>query len=132
MKTFTQVCEEVLESYERINRSESGNIFVRETNAKDLLDAAIRAYEAECAKPAQTFADDANPILAEQLWDVYAKAVGGKTFDGKPLPNFDKLGTQKTGWFQVADAVNAKLGFKLSKSETAPISAKPKPEPVED
>ncbi len=96
------------------------------------FETAVKAGEVAMLSLLKSQRDKVTPLLAEQLWDIYAKAVGGKTFDGKPLPKFSKLGTQQTGWFEVANAVNAKLGFKLSKSETAPISAKPKPEPVED
>jgi hypothetical protein len=38
-------------------------------------------------------------------WEVYAKTVGGKTFDGKPLPTWNELGElQKKGWQAAADA----------------------------
>ncbi len=49
-------------------------------------------------------------LTAEQLWDIYAEAVGGKTFDGKPLPKFDELGKQQVGWLAIADAIVAVAG----------------------
>jgi len=48
-------------------------------------------------------------ITGEQCWDIYAEAVGGKTFDGKPLPKFQDLGTQKKGWLAVAEDCNRKI-----------------------
>jgi hypothetical protein len=39
---------------------------------------------------------------AKNCWNVYAKAVGGKTFNGKPLPKFKDLKQQKIGWIAVA------------------------------
>jgi len=42
----------------------------------------------------------------KQLYDVYVKAVGGKTFDDKPLPTFDKLGTQQKGWIEISTLVS--------------------------
>lgn len=42
---------------------------------------------------------------AQTLWEVYAKALDGKTFDGKPLPKFQDLGSQKKGWKAVADFI---------------------------
>jgi len=42
---------------------------------------------------------------AKAAWKAYAVAVGGKTFDGKPLPTWDELGErQKKGWIAAADA----------------------------
>ena len=39
-------------------------------------------------------------------WEAYAKAVGGKTFDDKPLPTWEELGDrQKDGWRAAAEAV---------------------------
>ena len=38
-------------------------------------------------------------------WEAYAKAVGGKTFDGKPLPEWKSLGPlQQDGWRAAAEA----------------------------
>lgn len=43
---------------------------------------------------------------AQKAWAAYAAAVGGKTFDGKPLPTWDQLGElQKAGWVAAAAAV---------------------------
>lgn len=40
---------------------------------------------------------------AKIAWEAYAKAVGGKTFDDKPLPTWDELGErQKEGWKQAS------------------------------
>ncbi len=49
-------------------------------------------------------------LTAEQLWDIYAEAVGGKTFDGKPLPKFDELGKQQVGWLAIANAISEDAG----------------------
>ncbi len=121
MRTFTQVCAEVLESYERLNKSKSDNIFVRSTNARDLLDMAVKVYVSECTSLTQTYTNDDKQLSAEQLWDVYAEAVSGKTFDGKPLPKFSKLGKQQVGWLAIAQAINAKPepNIKLKGFETA-------------
>ena len=36
---------------------------------------------------------------AKHSYDAYTKAVGGTTFDGRPLPTFEELGDrQKEGW----------------------------------
>ncbi len=53
-------------------------------------------------------------LTAEQLWDVYAEAVGGKTFDGKPLPKYDELGKQQVGWLAVADAMGPQADTEAS------------------
>ena len=43
-------------------------------------------------------------------WAAYARAVGGKTFDGKPLPTWEQLGeVQKRGWVEACEAVILKL-----------------------
>ncbi len=47
---------------------------------------------------------------AEQIWDIYAEAVGGKTFDGKPLPKFADLGKQQVGWLAIADRLSEDEG----------------------
>lgn len=44
---------------------------------------------------------------AKNCWNVYAKAVGGKTFDGKPLPKFKDLKQQKIGWLAIARLMKA-------------------------
>ncbi len=122
MKTFTQVCEEVIENYERLNKNKNDNIHVRSTKVRDLLEMIVKVYVAGCTNPTDPTAKirgvafdgqleaaiGAEQLSAEQLWDIYTKSVGGKTFDSKPLPKFDKLGTQQAGWLAVADAVNAK------------------------
>lgn len=47
--------------------------------------------------------------LGQIAWDAYAKAVGGKTFDGKPLPAWEGLGpAQRQGWIGAARAVAGK------------------------
>lgn len=47
---------------------------------------------------------------AMAAWAAYAKAVGGKTFDGKPLPAWDELGPlQKRGWVEACEAVILRL-----------------------
>lgn len=45
------------------------------------------------------------PDYGRLAWDAYAKAVGGITFDGKPLPEWKDLGErQKNGWGKAAEA----------------------------
>ena len=42
---------------------------------------------------------------AMAAWDAYSKASGGKTYDGKPLPNWDDLGHKKQeAWMAAAIA----------------------------
>jgi len=44
--------------------------------------------------------------LGRVAWDAYARSVGGKTFDDKPLPEWEQLGDrQKEGWEEAAQAV---------------------------
>lgn len=45
---------------------------------------------------------------AENCWNVYAEAVGGKTFDNKPLPEFKDLRQQRIGWIAVAKLMREK------------------------
>jgi hypothetical protein len=41
--------------------------------------------------------------LGAAAYAAYSKAVGGLTFDGKPLPTYDELGTpQQGGWTAAA------------------------------
>ena len=35
-----------------------------------------------------------NNAPAKQAWDAYAEASGGKTYDGKPLPDWEDLGEE--------------------------------------
>jgi hypothetical protein len=45
--------------------------------------------------------------LGQIAWEAYAKAVGGKSFDDKPLPTWDELGDrQRHGWGVAATAVS--------------------------
>lgn len=49
--------------------------------------------------------------VAQRLWDVYAEAAGGTTFDGKPLPAWADLGAKgHANWKAVAAYVLALLG----------------------
>lgn len=44
--------------------------------------------------------------MGKLAWDAYSLTVGGKTFDGKPLPTWEQLGLpQKQGWNAAAIAV---------------------------
>lgn len=44
--------------------------------------------------------------LGKIAWDAYVKAVGGKTFDDKPLPDWLHVGDrQKAGWNEAIAAV---------------------------
>lgn len=44
--------------------------------------------------------------LGQLAWDTYVTAVGGHTFDGKPLPTWAMLGErQRKGWEAAAEAV---------------------------
>jgi hypothetical protein len=48
--------------------------------------------------------------VAQRLWDVYAEAAGGTTFDGKPLPAWADLGAKgHANWKAVAAYVLAPL-----------------------
>ena len=48
--------------------------------------------------------------LGRVAWDAYARAVGGKTFDEKPLPTWEELGErQKEGWASAAQAIAEEL-----------------------
>ena len=44
--------------------------------------------------------------LGQKAYEAYCAAVGGTTFDGKPLPTFQELGDrQRAGWEAAAEAV---------------------------
>jgi hypothetical protein len=45
--------------------------------------------------------------LAKQMWGAYAIQAGGKTFDGKPLPNWDELGEDRQACWAAAAKVSA-------------------------
>ena len=46
------------------------------------------------------------PDFSKIAWDAYVKAVGGVSFDGKPLPDWKDVGEkQKVGWQAAIDAV---------------------------
>ena len=46
------------------------------------------------------------PDYGKIAWEAYAEAVGGTTFDDKPLPKWEDLGQrQKDGWGAAASAV---------------------------
>lgn len=43
---------------------------------------------------------------AKLAFDAYSKAVGGKTFDGWPLPQWEDVGeTVRAGWIAAANKV---------------------------
>ncbi len=45
-------------------------------------------------------------------WNTYKVAVGGTTFDGKPLPSWDELGErQRIGWEEAANAIRKELAL---------------------
>ena len=47
----------------------------------------------------ETFGLKQGPARARETYERYCAAVGGTTFDGKPLPDFTELGDrQKAGW----------------------------------
>lgn len=48
-----------------------------------------------------------NSTTAKDLYLVYSKAVGHKTYNGKPLPKYSELGGQQVGWIAMADVVVA-------------------------
>lgn len=51
---------------------------------------------------------------------AYVSAVGGKTFDGRPLPTFEELGDrQKEGWSAAADSfgMSHKIGEEVTTSK---------------
>lgn len=44
-------------------------------------------------------------------WDTYKEAVGGVSFEDKPLPDWDDLGErQREGWRAAAEAVAEDTG----------------------
>lgn len=49
-------------------------------------------------------------IVAERLYTVYCQAVGGKAFNGDPLPSWDEFindqtkEKQSTAWLKTAEA----------------------------
>ena len=46
-------------------------------------------------------------FTAPELWNIYKAEVGGQSFQGKPLPDFDGLGEkQKSGWEKLAKTIN--------------------------
>lgn len=47
-------------------------------------------------------------ITPEEIYQAYAKGVGGKTYDGKPLPDFYDLGSQRKGWIAVEKFIRSK------------------------
>jgi hypothetical protein len=48
-------------------------------------------------------------MTGSQAYAIYAQAVGGTTFDGKPLPTFEQLGErQRAAWEAVATAKDIK------------------------
>jgi len=48
-----------------------------------------------------------NTHIAKLMWDAYAIQAGGKTFDGKPLPTWDKLGDDRQSCWVAAASVTA-------------------------
>jgi len=81
-----------------------------EKPVSDTLAEANKVLASELKIANKKIADLQNSKQAftgKQVWDVYAKAVGGKTFDDKPLPEFDKLGAQQKGWVEVAKYVSS-------------------------
>ena len=54
-------------------------------------------------------------VTAAEIWDVYKDAVGGKTFDGKPMPEFEDCAPSALrGWEAVAAHCSAKGEFDWS------------------
>jgi len=52
--------------------------------------------------------------LGEIAYQAYAQEVGGLTFDGKPLPEFNQLGEpQKEAWNQAGWAAVKHIGQTL-------------------
>ncbi len=46
--------------------------------------------------------------LGQAAYAAYCKAVGGTTFDGKPLPSFSQIGErQQAGWVEASRQVVA-------------------------
>ena len=53
-------------------------------------------------------------MLAKIMWDAYCAQAGGKTFDGKPLPSWDKLGEERQAcWLAAANAARDALGDRI-------------------
>jgi hypothetical protein len=48
--------------------------------------------------------------LAKRMWGAYSIRAGGKTFDGKPLPNWDELGEDRQAcWIAAAEVPYARI-----------------------
>ena len=48
--------------------------------------------------------------LAANAYAAHSHAAGGKTFDGKPLPTFDQLGTERQHcWVEAAKSIRKDL-----------------------
>ena len=53
--------------------------------------------------------------LGKLNFDAYAKSKGGLTYDKKPIPRWEEVGSEvQTGWIEGALAVKAALGAAAS------------------
>lgn len=60
------------------------------------LDRSIFPY----ARPHELFGCNDFKMLAEKVYAAYCEKAGGKTFDNKPLPTFEQLGTERQACWQ--------------------------------
>lgn len=55
-------------------------------------------------------------ITAKECFDAYSAAVGGTTWDGKPIPAYEDTGEKvQAGWEAVAAAANASFDWIMPK-----------------
>lgn len=49
--------------------------------------------------------------IARKMWEAYSERAGGVTYDGKPLPTWDELGTERQlCWAAAAMAARDAIG----------------------
>lgn len=73
------------------------------------LDRSLFPY----ARPHELFGSNDFQALGQKLYAAYCDKAGGKTFDGKPLPSFAQLGTERQAcWIAGAEQcwMSASLG----------------------
>lgn len=79
--------------------------------------------------------------LGQIAFEAYCEAVGGETFDGKPIPGWTELHGDRLkvqgGWEAAAAAVMEQIEVKagnvrMGPSRWYPVDAPPQPEPLDD
>jgi hypothetical protein len=60
--------------------------------------------------------EPATELMGKIAFDAYAEAVGGKTYDGKPIPKWDDLSINiQQAWNKAAWAVMDEVNRRLAK-----------------